>query len=215
MKVLLQNVLSRSRRAAAVLDILEACSGLALAVFLWMHMIFVASIFFGPETFDAIAHGLDTSYLSYVGIPPLIAVFFLHFLLAARKIPTTYREQRVIWRHAGHMRHKDTWTWLVQVVSGMAILLLATIHFWVILTAWPIESALSIYRVGRWPYLVFYLLLLFLGELHAGFGLYRLAVKWGWPPRHRAELLFEVLSAAVLLLGLTALVVFLRLGSGA
>jgi fumarate reductase subunit C len=59
-KVLLQNLLSRSRRAAAVLDILEACSGLTLAVFLWMHMIFVASIFFGPETFDAIAHGLDT-----------------------------------------------------------------------------------------------------------------------------------------------------------
>ena len=59
---------------------------------------------------------------------------------------------------------KDSWTWLVQVVSGMAILLLASIHFWVVLTTWPIEASLSIHRVGQWPYLVFYLLLLFLGD---------------------------------------------------
>jgi fumarate reductase subunit C len=212
--VLLQNLLSRSLRAAAILDVLEACSGLALALFLWLHMIFVATILLGRETFDGIAHGLDAYYLSYTGIPPLIAVFFLHFLLAARKIPATYREQRVMWNHASRLRHKDSWTWLVQVVSGMAILLLASIHFWVVLTTWPIEASVSIHRVGQWPYLVFYLLLLFLGELHAGFGLYRLAVKWGWPPRRRAGIFFEIISLCVIGLGLTALVVFRRLGGG-
>jgi fumarate reductase subunit C len=212
--VFVQNLLTRNRKAAAILDILEAGSGLALAVFLWLHMIFVATILTGPRVFDRTAHFLDAYYLSYTGIPPLILIFFLHFLLAARKIPTTYREQRIIWSHAGLLKHKDTWTWLVQVVSGMGILLLASIHFWVVLTSWPIESSLSIYRVGRWPYLLFYLLLLLLGEIHAGFGLYRLAVKWGWPPRRKAELFFEVISAAVLLLGVAALIAFRRLGGG-
>ena len=212
--MILYQLLSPSRRAPAILDLLEAASGVVLAVFLWLHMLFVASIFFGTDSFDGVAHMLDEYYLSYVGIPPLVAVFFLHFLLAARKIPFTWREQRAVMKHAGLLAHKDTWTWVFQAASGVALLLLTSIHFWVVLTAWPIEAALSIYRVGRWPYLTFYLMLLFLGELHAGFGLYRLAVKWGWPPRHRAELLFEVLSFAVLLLGVAALVAFLRLGGG-
>jgi fumarate reductase subunit C len=212
--LILHQILSRTGRAAAILDVLEACSGLVLALFLWVHMIFVATIFFGPETFDGIAHALDTYYLSYTGIPPLIAVFILHFLLAARKIPFTWRDQRVIWKHAGLLAHRDTWSWVFQAVSGMAILLLASIHFWVVLTAWPIESSLSIYRVGRMPQFIFYLVLLFLGELHAGIGLYRLAVKWGWPSRKRANLFLEIISAAFLVLGLWALLVFRRLGGG-
>ncbi len=210
--VILQQVTGGSRRAAAVLDLLEAMSGLSLALFLWMHMIFVATIYLGADSFDAIAHTLDATRLSYVGIPPLIVVFFLHFLLAARKIPSTYRRQRVLWAHAATLDHKDTRSWLVQVVSGMAILLLASIHFWVVLSAWPIESSLSASRISQWPYLLFYLVLLVLGELHAGLGLYRLAVKWGWPRREKAELLFEAISAAVILAGIGALFAFRRLG---
>lgn len=213
--MILYQVLSRGRRTAALLDLLEAASGLALALFLWMHMLFVASIFFGTESFDGIAHMLDEYYLSYVGIPPLVAVFFLHFLLAARKIPFGWREQRTIWRHAGLLSHKDTWTWVFQAASGMAILILASIHFWVVLTAWPIEASMSVYRVGRMPQFVFYLALLFLGELHAGVGLYRLAVKWGWPSRKRANLILEIVSAVFLVLGLWALLMFRRLGGGA
>ncbi len=210
--MILQQVLTRSRRAAAVLDLLEAGSGIALALFLWVHMIFVATVIFGSGTFDGIARLLDETALSYVGIPPMIALFFLHFLLAARKIPFTWQEQRIAWSHAGRLRHKDTWTWIVQAVTGMAILLLASVHFWVVLTSWPIEAALSGYRVSQSSYLTFYLVLLVLGELHAGIGLYRLAVKWGWPPRHKAERFIEIVSAVMLLVGLAALVAFRRLG---
>jgi len=212
--LILYQTISRSPRTAAILDVLEAGSGLALALFLWMHMLFVATIFFGTETFDGIALMLDEYYLSYAGIPPLVAVFFLHFFLAARKIPFAWREQRVIWKHAGLLAHKDTWTWVFQAVSGMAILILASIHFWVVLTAWPIEASLSVFRVGRMPQFAFYLVLLFLGELHAGVGLYRLAVKWGWPSRKRANLLLEIISAVFLVLGLWALLMFRRLGGG-
>jgi fumarate reductase subunit C len=210
--VILQQVTGGNGRTAAVLDILEAMSGFSLALFLWMHMIFVATIYFGADSFDAIAHTLDVTRLSYAGIPPLIIVFFLHFLLAARKIPPAYRQQRVLWAHAATLDHKDTWSWLVQVVTGMAILVLASIHFWVVLSSWPIESSMSAYRISRLPYFLFYLVLLVLGELHAGLGLYRLAVKWGWPRREKAELLFEFISAAVILAGIGALFVFRRLG---
>ena len=61
------------------------------------------------------------------------------------------------------------------------------------------------------PALVFYIVLLILGEFHAGLGLYRLAVKWGWPRRRQAELLFEVITALVVFLGLGALFMFRRL----
>lgn len=210
--VILQQVIGGKGRAAAILDVLEAVSGLSLALFLWMHMTFVATIYFGADSFDAIAHTLDATRLSYVGIPPLIVVFFLHFLLAARKIPPAYRQQRVLWAHAATLDHKDTRSWLVQVVTGMAILLLASIHFWVVLSSWPIESSLSASRISQWPYLLFYLVLLLLGEMHAGLGLYRLAVKWGWPRRDKAELLFESISAIVILAGIGALFVFRRLG---
>jgi fumarate reductase subunit C len=212
--LILYQTISRSPRTAAILDVLEAGSGLALALFLWLHMLFVATIFFGTETFDGIAHMLDEYYLSYGGIPLLIAVFFLHFLLAARKIPFAWREQRVLWKHAGLLAHKDTWTWVFQAVSGMALLILASVHFWVVLTAWPIEASLSVFRVGRTSQFIFYLVLLFLGELHAGVGLYRLAVKWGWPSRKRANLLLEIVSAVFLVLGLWALLMFRRLGGG-
>lgn len=210
--MILQQVLTRSRRAAAVFDLLEAGSGITLALFLWVHMMFVATVIFGARTFDGIARFLDEAALSYVGIPPVIALFFLHFLLAARKIPFTWREQRIVWAHAGHLKHKDTWTWLVQAATGMAILLLASIHFWTVLVSWPIESALSGFRVSQNSYLTFYLVLLVLGEIHAGIGLYRLAVKWGWPPRRKAERVVEIISAVMLLVGLAALVAFRRLG---
>lgn len=210
--MILQDALPQSRRIAALLDLLEAFSGCSLAIFLWLHMAFVASIYLGADRFDGIARFLDERYLSYVGIPPLILLFFLHFLLAARKIPTSWGNQRVLWSHAGRLGHRDTWTWIFQVVSGMGILILASIHFWVVLTAWPIESAMSAYRIRQVPYLIFYILLLILGELHAGFGLYRLAVKWGWPPRRRAELFFELIGACVIIAGLGALVMFWKSG---
>jgi fumarate reductase subunit C len=212
MRLELQVVLARSPRAAAVLDLLEAASGLGLAVFLWMHMGLVASIYFGRETFDSIPRFLDDTGLSIVGIPPLVALFFLHALLAGRKLPGRYREHRVLWGHAARLGHRDTAAWIVQAVTGMGILVLAAVHFWVVLTAWPIAAAASVARIAATPFLVFYLVLLVLGELHAGIGLYRLAVKWGWPPRRPAAVVLELIGVALLMLGFGALYVFRSLG---
>lgn len=210
----LQDLLGRSPRAAAVLDLLEAGSGLALALFLWLHMALVTTILMGREAFDRIPRFLDGSRLSIVGIPLLLFVFFLHALLAGRKLPGGYREQRILWGHAARLRHRDTATWIVQALTGMAILVLAAIHFWVVLTAWPIAAAVSAGRISRTSFLVFYVLLLLLGELHAGIGLYRLALKWGRPGRRQAAILVELIGLLLLVCGAGALFVFRRLGSG-
>ena len=208
----LQETLTRWPRLAAIVDVMEAASGLALAVFLWMHMALVGSILLGKASFNAIPRFLDGTHLSVAGIPLLVAVFFVHALLAGRKLPGGYREQRILWSHARRLRHRDTWAWFAQAVSGMGLLIFAGIHLWIILTTWPIEASVSASRVAQLHYLAFYLVLLVLGEVHAGIGLYRLAIKWGWPPRRPARAVLEVFGIALVGLGLVALYVFRNLG---
>ena len=64
-----------------------------------------------------------------------------------------------------------------------------------------------------------YLVLLFAVELHAGIGLYRLAVKWQWftghdPEAGRARLkrLKWVLTVLLLALGLATLAAYMKIG---
>ncbi len=65
-----------------------------------------------------------------------------------------------------------------------------------------------------WP---LYLVLLFLVELHGGIGLYRLAMKWGQyrdpiAMRRRLKRLKWGLTAFFLILGLTTLAAYMKLG---
>jgi fumarate reductase subunit C len=85
-----------------------------------------------------------------------------------------------VWQHARMMRHGDTWLWIVQAASAMIILIMASVHMWVVLTDLPITAAKSAARVQGGFWAVFYLFLLPLVELHVGIGFYRIAVKWGF-----------------------------------
>ncbi len=207
-KLILHDLLSKDRRSFSVLDVLEALSGLALAIFLWMHMIFVASIYFGIEFYNEVPEFLESYGLAQIGIPGVVILFFVHFLLAARKIPTSYKEQKTFLRHSNLLRHKDTLTWVIQVVTGMALLVVASVHFWVIISRWDITYDISVARVGMNQYLVFYIVLLLLGEIHATVGVYRLAVKWGWPKRPLASIVTTIITVTMIILGLGALYMF-------
>ena len=202
----------RASRVPIYYEILELLSGLGLALFMWAHLIFVATIILGKGTFDGIAVFLEDYYLAHVGIPAIIVLFFVHVVMTGRKIPFQVREQRVIIQHARLIKHFDTWTWLFQVVSGMIILAMGSIHFWVVNAAWPIRAEASIDRVGQNSYLIFYIILLLLVEMHASIGLFRLGVKWGVIPRRHAHLIFNILTIVVLFIGGCALVFFRRLG---
>lgn len=207
----LQRTLTKSPRSELYADLAELISGVLLVGFLWTHMLFVSVIFLGPELFDKFAMFLDDYYLSYIGIPFILLVALVHVITAGRRIPNRFREQKIVWQHAKMIKHTDTWTWVFQTITGMAILVLASIHVWIVLTDWPIEAIKSAMRIESF-YLYFYLVLLLLGEYHAGMGIYRQFVKWGWFRRRPIAYMLKVITVIIIGLGLGALYVFWQLG---
>ncbi|HDQ40159.1 MAG TPA: succinate dehydrogenase/fumarate reductase cytochrome b subunit [Desulfonatronum sp.] len=172
-------------RSSACLDWLQMLTGAGLILFMWMHMVLVASVIFGPGAMNTIAHFFESTYMAQVGGPLIGLVFLLHFVLAARKIPFRAEQQSRIWKHARMLAHRDTWLWLVQVVTAMLILIMGAIHMWVVLTDLPITAQKSAARIQGGFWMTFYLFLLPLVELHVGIGLYRIAVKWGFVGRDK------------------------------
>jgi fumarate reductase subunit C len=201
-------------RTAAILDWLQMLSGAGLVLFMWSHMLLVASIILGPEYMNTIAHFFEATYMAQVGGPMVGVMFLFHFVLAARKAPFRIEEQRIIWKHAKMLRHQDTWLWVIQAGTAMIILIMGFTHMWVILTDLPITAAKSAARIQEIPWLIFYLILLPMVELHVGIGFYRIGVKWGFvgrKGRKKFKLFKNILTAVFILIGLVALFRFLTL----
>ncbi|HBV99495.1 MAG: succinate dehydrogenase [Peptococcaceae bacterium BICA1-7] len=208
--MLVQKILTRNPKAELYYDLVELFTGITLVGFLWTHMLFVSTILLGSDLFNTLSKSLDDYYLSYVGIPFIVLVFIMHILSAGRRLPTRYQEQKIIWRHAKMLQGTDTWVWVFQAITGAAIFALASIHMFVVLTGWPITATTSAGRVEAFWW--FYLVLLLLGEYHAGFGIYRQFVKWGWFPRKPLGYVSKLITVIILTLGVAALWVFLQLG---
>jgi succinate dehydrogenase subunit C len=201
-------------RTAAYLDFLQMITGVGLILFMWSHMILVASINLGPAAMNGLARFLEDTYLAQTGGPLLGAVFLFHFILAARKLPFRSREQKDIWDHSKRLHHLDTWLWVVQAGTAMIILIMGSIHIWTILTNLPITAAKSAARIQGGFWLVFYIILLPLVELHVGIGFYRIGVKWGWITRSNRPFFkkFEnLLTLIFLLIGAVTLYAFYTL----
>jgi fumarate reductase subunit C len=80
----------------------------------------------------------------------------------------------------------------------------------------PYASSDRVWSGRWWP---LYLVLLFAVELHAGVGIYRLAIKWGWfadrhgnMNRRRLTRIKWALTAFFLTLGLLTLAAYMRIG---
>jgi fumarate reductase subunit C len=170
-------------RTEAYMDLLQMLTGAGLILFMWSHMILVASINFGSGAMNAIARFLEHYRLAQTGGPFIAFAFLVHFVLAARKLPFRVKEQRAMWHHSKRFGHLDTWLWVVQAGTAMIILIMGSIHMWTVLTDLPITAAKSAARIqGGW-WLAFYIILLPMIELHVGIGFYRIGVKWGWITR--------------------------------
>ncbi|MDJ0849352.1 MAG: hypothetical protein QNK04_13345 [Myxococcota bacterium] len=212
-------------RRQLVYEILSGASGLALAVFMWGHMVLVGSILTGERGFDWLASGLEHVYVAQPTVVGIALVFLLHAVLASRKIPAQLRERRRMKALAAGLRsrfpsnealrfrpHLESLLWIWQVRTGMAVLVLGSFHIALVALdvftpifgeRTGIEASTSMARVasGLW---VVYAVLLVCVEFHASVGLYRLAVKWGVGSR---------LSRRTLL-RLEKLVLFVFLGLG-
>ncbi len=171
---------ARPTRRDAYYDWLQMLTGLGLVAFMWSHMVLVSSVIVGPGVMNAIADFFESTYMAQVGGPLVFLAFLVHFVLAARKIPFRFEGQRLMADHARMLKHRDTWLWLVQVVSAMVILILGAIHMWVVLNDLPITAQKSAARVQSGFWLLFYAVLLPMVELHVSVGFYRIGVKWGF-----------------------------------
>lgn len=186
-------------------------SGAALIVFMWTHLCLVSSVIIGPSVMNTIAWFFEATGLVYVFGPGIFLVFLLHFFLAARKIPFTSKAQALMWANAKRMRHEDTWLWIVQAGTAMLILIMGSVHIWTVLTDIPITATKSAARIQGGSWLIFYLFLLPLVELHVGVGFYRIAVKWGFltrKSRHGFRIKEHLLTAILIGIGLITLARF-------
>jgi fumarate reductase subunit C len=201
-------------RVSAYLDWLQMLTGAGLIAFMWSHMVLVASVNLGVNVMNFIAHFFEATYMAQVGGPLIGATMLLHFVLAARKIPFTSKEQDSIWRHAKMLHHTDTWLWVVQAVTAMIILIMGSVHIWTVLTDLPITAQKSAARIqgGFWMY--FYLILLPMVELHVGIGFYRIGVKWGFVKadgRKKFKRSENILTAIMIFIGLVTIIRFATL----
>ncbi len=202
-------------RAAAWCDVVQMATGVALIVFMCAHMILVSSVLLGPGVMNALARFFEDTGMAQIGGPIIGLLFFLHFLLAARKLPFRFEQQRLIWKQARMMRHPDTWLWLVQAASAMIILILGAVHIWVVLTDLPITAEKNAARIQQWPWLMFYLTLQPLVALHLGIGLYRVGVKWGFivrDTRRKAKKIAWSITLVFIGVGMITLLRLLTLG---
>ena len=198
-------------RISAYLDWLQMLTGAGLILFMWSHMIMVASVILGPGVLNALAGFLEEYYMAQVGGPIVAFIFLLHFVLAARKVPFRTEQQSTIWKFSRQLRHTDTWLWMIQAFTAMIILIMGSVHMWTVLSDFPITAAKSAARVQGGFWLVFYLILLPTVELHVGIGFYRIAVKWGFVRRKKRKGFkrFEnILTAIFIAIGLVALARF-------
>lgn len=201
-----------SDKSELYVDVGELVTGLLLVLFLWTHMLFVATVFINTKVFNALAGLLESTGMAYVATGAVPALIAVHIVLVMLKVPTRVSEQRMAWGIARRMYSYEIWSWIFQILSGAAILALASIHIWSITTSFPIIAAKSATRVYE-KFFVFYIILLFIGELHATVGLGRQLIKWGWWDRHKANLVTKIVTACMIALGLGALIIFKRMGA--
>jgi fumarate reductase subunit C len=199
---------------SAYLDWLQMLSGAGLILFMWSHMLLVASVNLGANVMNGIAAFFEDNYMVQVGGPMIAGVFLLHFILAVRKVPFRAEEVSTIWKLSKRLRHKDTWLWVIQAATAMIILIMGSIHMWVVLTDLPITAAKSAARIQGGYWFIFFLILLPIIELHVGIGFYRIAVKWGFV-RQKGRKGFKgfenILTAIFIVIGLITIIRFLTL----
>lgn len=192
------------------LDFLQALSGVLLILFLWAHLILVSSVIISPALMNGIGWFFEATYMAQLGGPVILLLMVFHFVVAARKMPFRTGELCTFWAHAKMLRHKDTWLWLVQIVTAIVILVMASIHIYTVLSTLPITALKSADRVQN-GWLTFYLFLLPMAELHVSIGFYRLGVKYGYitsESRSKFQRVEYYMAGAFIVIGLLTLLRF-------
>ena len=169
------------------MDVLQSLTGLLLVLFVWSHMFFESSILLGKDAMYWVTRMFEGEHIFGKPYPLLVsavaAIIFLlialHAILAMRKFPGSTRQYAVFHRHMGTFRHSDTILWYVQVITGFSLFFLVSAHLYIVFTQpGNIGPYASSDRVWSQRFWILYALLLVAVHVHAGIGIYRLAIKW-------------------------------------
>lgn len=165
-------------------------------LFLATHLLFDATILLGPWAYNNIPIMLHKYYLAQIFVPVVIIGFLGHFVLAWRKIPFNYKNAMTFGEISFRSKHGSSILWIVQMFSGMILLLLGVLHFWDIVTSGltNINAITSSERAALSYYHVFYYLFMTTALTHAGIGIYRLWMKWFGKARKSVLIICLIIS---------------------
>jgi len=181
--------LHHNEKIHARLDILQSLTGFFLALFIAGHLLFESTILISKDAMYAMTRFFEGYYFFGSQHPIIISllaltvllIIIVHAVLALRKFPSNYMQYKKFKEHAKRMNHHDTSLWAIQVITGFAMFFLASVHLYVMIAIpdriGPIASSQRVALDMMWP---LYLLLLISVVLHAGIGVYRLILKWGF-----------------------------------
>ncbi len=189
---------NRIKRLPAYADFLLSLSGTCLVLFLASHLLFDATILFGPDTFNNVPKVLHAMYLAQIFTPIVTAGFFIHFIIAVRKIPFQTDKLIKFIRLSNQTKHRDTILWIFQCISGLLLLLAGTLHFWVIFADGiaNINAISSSERAALMYFHVFYYIFMCIAIFHAGIGMYRVCIKWFGNGRKTVFLIMIIISCS-------------------
>jgi len=212
----------------ARLDFLQSLTGLILALFITGHIMFEASILISNEMMYKVTIMFEGYYFfgeKYPGIISFLAaaisvIFVIHAGIAMKKIPSSYRNYRVIRNHLKGMKHEDSSLWMIQVVTGFMMFFMGSIHLYIMMSQpeniGPYASSYRIVEEFMGP---LYFMLLISVVSHAFIGLYRLALKWGFMEgkntkvsRARFKFLMKTMIAIYIIVGLSSLAKYTYIG---
>ncbi|WP_075187273.1 fumarate reductase cytochrome b subunit [Teredinibacter haidensis] len=219
----------KPNRWPAIMDMVQGGTGLFLVLFMWTHMFMVSSILLGKDAMFWVARMFEGEPILGKPYPVLVSAFavfilgliIVHAFLALRRFPSSASQYRTIHTHIGNLKHSDTTMWYVQVITGFALFFMASVHLYQLIShpadIGPYASSDRVWSGMMWP---LYLALLFVVELHAGIGIYRLVVKWGLflggnpkRNRHRLHVIKWLLTVFFLVLGLATLAAYMKIGA--
>jgi len=215
-------------KTPARLDFLQSFTGLILALFIVGHIMFEASILISNEMMYKVTIMFEGYYFfgeKYPGIISFLAaaisvIFIIHAGIAMKKIPSSYRNYRVIRNHMKGMKHEDSSLWMIQVVTGFMMFFMGSIHLYIMMTQPEnIGPYASSYRVVEEFMGPLYFMLLISVVSHAFIGLYRLALKWGFMEgentkvsRARFKFLMKAMIAIYIIVGTASLAKYTYIG---
>ena len=215
-------------KTPARLDFLQSFTGLILALFITGHIMFEASILISNEMMYKVTIMFEGYYFfgeKYPGIISFLAaaisvIFVIHAGIAMKKIPSSYRNYKVIKNHMQGMKHEDSSLWMVQVITGFMMFFMGSVHLYIMMSQpsdiGPFASSSRVVDEFMGP---LYFMLLISVVSHAFIGLYRLAMKWGFMEgkntkvsRARFKFLMKAMIAIYIVVGLSSLAKYTYIG---